>query len=245
MYSLFLLLLAAANLVVTLWVFRRWQQTRSGLILFVLLPLAAAPYETLVAGLGRFIGVGDQLRDLAGFPIFWWAFTLPLALFTFATLCRRLGFWWARIDWGHGLVCIGAVVLLLWELPRVYGTKRIWAGCWQDVVFYVPVVPPGQLCAGAGEPGDSPAAVWLAPWIVFGAFAATGIALWITRRWPWLALLAGGGLALLLVPATVAGPLPGFLGRSLCLWGMAVAAVHYAHLMSPGGGAEAPRTAGT
>lgn len=236
MYSVLLLILAAVNLAVTLWVFRRWRQTGSGLILFVLLPLAAAPYETLVAGLGRFIGVGDPLRDLAGFPILWWTLTLPLALFTFATLCRRLGFWWARIDWGHGLVCIGAVILLLWELQRVFGMKRIWPACWQDVVHYVPVVPAGQLCAGAPLPGDSPAATWLAPWIVFGAFAAAGAGLAVTRRWPWLALGTGLGLALQLLPPAGAGPLPAYLGRSLCLWAMAAAAVRYAHLESPADG---------
>lgn len=230
MYSLLLLLVGGAGLAVTLWTLRCWQQTRSGLILFVLLPLAAAPYEVLVAGLGRFIGVSDQLRDLAGLPILWWSLTLPLSLFTFATLCRRLGFWWARIDWGHGIVCIGAVVLLFWELPRIFGTKRIWAACWQDVVHYVPAVPAGQLCAGTPPPGGSPAATWVAQWIVFGAFAGLGLGLAATRRWPWLAVGAGMGLALMLLPPATVGPVPAYVGRSVGLAAMAIAAVRFAGL---------------
>jgi hypothetical protein len=230
MYSLLLLAVGAAGLAMTLWTLRQWQQTRSGLILFVLLPLAAAPYEALVAGLGRFIGPGDQLRDVAGLPILWWSLTLPLSLFTFATICRRLRFWWARIDWGHGIVCIGAVVLMLWELPRVFGTKRIWPACWQDVVHYVPAVPPGQLCAGAPPPGESPAATWVALWIVFGAFAGLGLGLAVTRRWPWLAVGAGLALVLLLLPPATVGPVPGYVGRTLGLAAMAIAAVRYADL---------------
>ena len=41
MYSLLVLLLAGAGLVVALWAFLQWQQSRSAMILFVLLPLAA------------------------------------------------------------------------------------------------------------------------------------------------------------------------------------------------------------
>jgi hypothetical protein len=230
MYSLLLLALGAAGLALALWTLRRWQETRSGLILFALLPLVPAPYEAIVAGLGRFIGPSDQLRDLAGLPIIWWSLTLPLSLFTFATLWRRLRFWLARIDWSHGTVCIGAVVLLLWELQRVFGTKRIWPACWQDVVHYVPAVPAGQLCAGATPPGESPAATWVSLWIVFGAFAALGVGLAVTRRWPWLAVGVGMALALLLLPPAIVGPVPGYVGRSLGLAAMAIAAVRYADL---------------
>jgi hypothetical protein len=230
MYSIVLLVVGAAALAVTLWTLRQWQLTRSAIILFVLLPLAATPYEVLVAGLGRFIGPGDRLRDLAGLPILWWSLTLPLALFSFATICRRLGFWWARIDWGHGIVCIGAVVLMLWELPRVFGTKRIWPACWQDVVHYTPVVPAGQLCPGAAVPGESPAAVWLTQWIVLGAFAGLGAGLATGRRWPWLAVGAFPALLLLLLPAEVVGPVPAYVGRALGLAAMALAAVRYADL---------------
>ena len=244
MFSIVLLVLGLASLGVTLWTLRQWQATRSALVLFVLLPLAAAPYEALVAGLGRFVGPGNGLRDVAGLPILWWAFTLPLALFTFATLCRRLGFRWARIDWGHGIVCIGAVVLLLWELPRVFGTRRIAPACWADVVHYVPAVPPGQLCAGAMPPGASPAAAWLTPWIVFGAFAAAGAGLAVTRRWPWLAVGCGLGLVLLALPTAVVGPVPAYAGRALCLWAMAVTAVRYADLPPLAGGAGTNPAAG-
>jgi hypothetical protein len=230
MYSLLLLALGVALLALTAWTWWQWRTTGAGIVLFVLLPLAGSAWEALVAGSGRFTGPGDGLRDSAGLTVLWWSFTLPLALFTFATVSRRLRFAWARIDWGHGLVCIGAVVLLFAELPRMFGSKRIWPVCWQDVVAYAPVVPPGQLCAGAPLPGESPAATWLAPWIVFGAFAALGVGLAVTRRWPWLAVGTGAGLALLALPPAWVGPVPAIAGRGLALAAMALAAVRYAGL---------------
>lgn len=211
MYSVLLLVLAFTTLGLALWTFRQWQTTRSALILFVLLPLPALPYELFVAGLGHWLKPGQTLLELSGLPILWWTLTLPLALFSVATLCRRVGFSWARIDWGHGFVCIAAVLLLLWKLPAIFTIKQLQPAFWQDTVRYVPVEP----------------TVPLTLWLVFTAFTLTGLGLWHREHWPWLALPLLGALVLLGLPPTVVGPIPTYLAKVLGFAGIAGAAVHY------------------
>lgn len=191
MNSPLLLLLAGASLVVTIWAFREWQLSRSAMILFVMLPLAALPVELLFAGLGESNHV---------LPLIWVRITLPLSLFALATLCRRVGFAWAKIDWGHGAVCILAVLMLIYELP---GVLRI---------------------------GAQPVAISMVAWLVFAIWLACGAGLWRTQRWPWL--LAGilPGLLLLLLPLSVAGPVPAGFGKLLIFSAMAVTAVHFTRL---------------
>jgi hypothetical protein len=212
MYSVLLLLLAVAALGSTLWTFHHWRVTRSALILFVLLPMPALPYELFVAGFGRWLGPGQTLLELSGLPIFWWTLTMPLALFSFATLCRRVGFSWARIDWGHGAVCIAAVVLLLWKLPTIFTIKQLHLAAWEDIVRYVPA-----------------AELPLSLWLVFTAFLLAGLGLWRREGWPWLALAVAVALALLALPAAVTGPVPAYAGKVLGFIGIAGASVKYGH----------------
>lgn len=211
MYSLLLLVLAVAASGVALWTYRRWRATRSGLILFVLLPLPALPVELFVAGMGRWLGPGQALLELSGMPILWWTLTLPLALFSFATLCRQLRFRWALFDWGHGAVCIGAVLLLGWKLPTIFTIKQLHLVFWQDTVRYVPSGP----------------SVPLSLWVVFGAFALAGIGAWRRERWPWLLLSLGAAFLLLGLPEAALGPMPGYVGQVLGFTGIAGTAGHY------------------
>lgn len=233
MFSALLLVLTAANLGVLLWTFRQWQLTRSGLVLFVLLPLVALPYESLVVGLGRWIGVGQTLRDLSGPPLAWWYLTLPLSLFAFATLCRRVGFAWARIDWGHGGVCLFATLLVVLQLPRIRTIKALYPACWQDTLRYVRSVPVAEAC-DAGQAGiHVPVPSDWVPWVVFGLFAACGVGLLRHRQWPWLAAGMLPGLVLLLLPPALVGPVPAYFGKAFCFWSMAVTMVHYGRLYPP------------
>ena len=63
MYSLLVLLLAGAGMVVAVWAFLQWQSMRSAMILFVLLPLAALSVELLITGLGHWLGRADLSAD--------------------------------------------------------------------------------------------------------------------------------------------------------------------------------------
>ena len=200
MYSLLVLLLAGAGLVVAVWAFLQWQLTRSAMILFVLLPLAALSIELLITGLGHWLGTGRSFRGLLAIPLLVTQITVPLSLFSLATLCRRAGFAWAKIDWGHGAVCILAVLLLIWQLPGALKTT-----------------------------GAQPAAISFVDWLVFVMYLACGLGLWRVQRWPWL--LAGMVTGLVLLPLSVANPLPVWLGRLLILSAMAVTMVHFTRLV--------------
>ncbi len=191
MYSPLLLLLAGASLVVTIWAFRQWQLNRSAMILFVLLPLAALPVELLFAGLG------ESNRAL---PLIWARITLPLSLFALATLCRRVGFAWAKIDWGHGAICILAVLMLLYQLP---GVLKI---------------------------GTQSATTSMVDWLVFAIYLVCGVGLWRVKRWPWLLAGMLPGVLLLLLPLSVAGLVPASFGKLLIFSAMAVTMVHFTRL---------------
>lgn len=199
MYSLLVLLLAGAGLVVAVRAFLQWQSTRSAMILFVLLPLAALSVELLITGLGDWLGAGRSVSGLTAIPLLVTQITVPLSLFSLATLCRRVGFAWAKIDWGHGAVCILAVLLLIWQLPGALRTT-----------------------------GAPPAAISVVDWLVFVMYLACGLGLWRGRRWPWL--LAGMVTGMVLLPLSVASPLPAWLGRLLILSAMTVTMVHYTRL---------------
>jgi hypothetical protein len=200
MSALLLLLLALVSLGVALWAFLQWQQSRSAMILFVLLPLAALPIELLAAGLGLWSNADESAGGLGRLAQNWAHITLPLSLFALATLCRRVGFAWAKIDWGHGGVCILAVLMLIYQLPDVF------------------------------RPGAVSASISLVAWLVFAVFLACGAGLWQVRRWPWLLAGMVPGLLLLLLPAGIAGPVPTYLGKVLILVAMAVTMVHYTRL---------------
>ena len=111
--------------------------------------------------------------------------TVPLSLFSLATLCRRVGFAWAKIDWGHGAVCILAVLMLIGQLPGALKTT-----------------------------GVQPVAISVVDWLVFAMYLACGLGLWHRQRWPWLLAGMLPGM-LLLLPLPVASLLPAWLGRLL------------------------------
>ena len=126
--------------------------------------------------------------------------TLPLSLFSLATLCRRVGFAWAKIDWGHGALCILAVLMLIYQLPGVLKFDM------------------------------QPAAIPVVTWLVFAMYLACGAGLWLRERWPWLLAGMLPGVLLLLVPPGIAGPLPLYLGKVLTLAAMTVTMVYFTRL---------------
>lgn len=200
MYTLLVLSLAGAGLVVSLWAFLQWQLTRSAMILFVLLPMAALSVELLVAGLAHGFGEGRSFSGLIAIPLLVTQITVPLSLFALATLCRRVGFAWAKIDWGHGAVCILAVLMLVWQLPGALKTT-----------------------------GAQPLPISVVDWLVFAMYLACGLGLWRRQRWPWLLAAMVPGM-LLLLPLSVANPLPAWLGRLLMLSAMTLTMVHFTRL---------------
>ena len=204
MYSALLIVIAVAAVAVLAWGLVEWQRRdRPVILLFNLLALGAVAAHVLLAGIGRFIGAGDTLRDLYALPMLVAIFALPASLFTFATLSRRIGFRWAQIDWGHGAVCLAAVALLIYGLPDLQRMRLIEPAYWHDVVWYVRESWP------------------VTAFVVLAAYAGLGAGLWWRERWPWLLAGMVAGIALLPLP----GPLPKLLGETLCFVAIVVATV--------------------
>ena len=230
MYSILLLLLAAVAAAVAARGVLAWRQSGSTLLLFCVAALAAVVLEILAAGLGRWLGAGRQLRGLYAFPLLIGTFALPLSLFTLATLSRRLGYAWARIDWGHGAVCLFAVALLIYSLPDILKLGLLFPACWQDVVWYARAVPAVLACPGEPTPGGAAAQPVVLVAVVL-AYLALGVGLWRAQRWPWLLppTLAGG--VLMLAPATW-GPVPYLLGKALCFGAIAWTVMHFLPILA-------------
>ena len=210
MYTAFLLIIAAAGLAVAVRGLAAARRLDSKLVLFNVAALVAVALDSLLGGLGRWLGAGEQLRDVYALPLLISMVALPLTLYTFATICRRLGFAWARPDWGHGAVCLYAAALLLYSLRGVFALKQIHPAYWRDVVWY---------------PTSTGITLVLAS--VLLAYLGLGAGLWWRDRRPWLFAAMGVGILLTLLPA-VWGPVPWFVGESLCFSAMTVAAIRYA-----------------
>ncbi|GIK35762.1 MAG: hypothetical protein AMXMBFR45_00560 [Gammaproteobacteria bacterium] len=243
MFSVLILVMAAAGFLVCLWAFGEWRRTRSVILLFNVLVLAAAVVHALIAGSGRWAGPGTELRGLYVLPLLVATVALPAALFTFATISRGSGFAWARIDWGHGGVCLLAVALLIYSLPGIFVIPTLAPACWRDVVWYLPSVPPPLFCPGAAPELVLPPRLPVVPAVVVAAYLGLGAGLWYRQGWPWLLAGMAAGTALLLLPLTW-GPVPRFAGELLCAGVMALAAVRYVRSQPPPAGPAADGPAG-
>jgi hypothetical protein len=221
MYSALVLAMAAATAAVLVASVPAWWRARSNLVLFNLAALAAVVLTLTLAGLGRWIGAGDTLRDLHAFPAILAAVAWPLSLFTCATLARRLGHAWARIDWGHGAVCLAASALLLYGLWGLGSLKALAPACWQDLVWYLRAVPRALACGPESIGGSAPPVLLAA---VLAGYLVLGLGLWRAQRRPALAVAIAAAIVLQSLPAAW-GPLPGFLGLAIAFSAIARTAV--------------------
>jgi hypothetical protein len=209
MYSLLLVATALAGIAVAVRVLLIWRRQPSGLLLFTVIALAATCISTALAGFGATVGRGDALRDWWALPVLVGIFAFPLTLFTHATLSRRIGFAWARIDWGHGTLCLLAVALLLNGLREVPALRLLEPACWQGVVWYQHAVPAAFVCVGV-EPA---APISLPPLSLLAALGAwAGLGLGLRHQQPAFAT-AMAAAVLLVASAPVLGPLPWFIGQ--------------------------------
>ncbi len=232
MFSLLILGMAAAAGVAGLWAFLQWRQTRSLLLLFNLLVLGAAVLHALIAGAGRWSGPGQELRGYYVLPLLLAIAALPASLFSFAGISRASGFAWARIDWGHGIVDIIAVGLLIYSLSGIFAVQTLAPACWADVVWYLPSVPPPLYCPGHAPEIVMPPRIHWVPVVVLAAYFSLGAGLWWRQGWPWLLVGMGLGIVLLLTPLTW-GPVPRFAGELICAVAITLVAVRHARSQPP------------
>lgn len=201
MISALYIVLAAVHVLVLSWGFRAW--TRSGrpvALLLVLVPTALLWYDNLRIGIGRFVGEGPFLYALS-VPVLAWHWTmLPLYVLAAGAIARDAGLAWAKTR-GAG-VAFGAVAFALfaidvpYALGVVFGAVGPWPavelrlGCIGDAIRYTATLSPAYLCGPddvVHRVGPGPVVAIVMVVVVL----AVGVALWLRRAWPWLAVSAG------------------------------------------------------
>lgn len=232
MFSILILLMVAAASGAAVWAFLEWQKTRSMTLLFNMGVLLTALLHCLFAGMGHWVGVGTELRGYYVLPLLLGIVALPFSLFTFAGISRASGFAWAKIDWGHGIVDIVAVALLLWSLPRIMGIEALGPGCWRDVIWYAYEISPSMSCEASPSAAGVPASLFAVSLSVLAAYLGLGAGLWWRQRWPWLLVGMVAGIMLLALPADW-GPLPQFAGELVCAVAIVAVAVRHVRLHPP------------
>lgn len=191
MLSVIFLAFAVVHLGIWLWGWRLWAQTgRPVALLVVLVGGTLLFYDNFRIGIGRFIGEGDLLHALS-VPSFAWHWSLlPLLVIAAGSIARLAGLPWARNRIAMGAFCVVAVALSAYEIPRIL-SMELHPACLDDTIRYTTSVREAQLC----RPGDpvivNPADSPLVAIIINVIVLAVGIALWIQRRWAWMAVGAG------------------------------------------------------
>ncbi|MBM4196281.1 MAG: hypothetical protein FJ197_04165 [Gammaproteobacteria bacterium] len=227
MYSTAMLVLAAADTVLVVWLLRHWL-ARRGLVLSMILFLAAAlPYDTALVGLGSLIGEGPLLESLSVPRFVLFNLSLPLTIIIAAALARMAGVRWLASRAAMGAVCVLAMVLLALDWRYVLDPGALYPACWRDTLRYVPSVLAEQACS-AGQPGIAVASHFpRAGFVALPALVIAGALVWRQGRWPWM--FAGGmaAFALLGMPPRLVGPIPGFIGDALNILALAVTALRF------------------
>lgn len=231
MLSFIFLAYAAIHLGIWLWGWRLWAQTgRPVCLAIVLIGGTLLFYDNFRIGIGRFIGEGELLHAMS-VPAFAWHWSLlPLLVIAAGSVARLADLGWARSRLAMGAFCVVAVGLSLHDIPKIFDMQLV-SACLEDTVRYSTQRAAAQLC----DPAD--------PVVASGADAAivaiatnvivllVGIALWIQRRWPWLAV--GAGLMFVAAGAFARSPwsLPVANFGEICITlGFIVTCAHFARL---------------
>ncbi len=212
MLSYTFLLYAAVHVVILVWGWMAWPRAGRPIALTILLfGNTLLWYDNFRIGMGRFIGEGDLLYNMA-VPAFLWHWSmLPLFVIVAGSIARMADLPWARSKVVMGAFCVVAVALFAKDLPYVLGMIFGGAGplpvvelgpaCIADTLRYTTKVSPSQFCgpdAQILQNGPSALPAILMNFIMVGV----GIALWIQRGWKWLVIgpglmfIAAGGAPL-------------------------------------------------
>jgi hypothetical protein len=197
------LYLAAAAVHAYLWTWgvHRWRRSgRPAGLGLVLLPAALLWYENLRTGLGRFLGPGELLYALSVPALAWHWTVLPVFVLAAVAMAREAGLTWACSLPGRlvtaGLVAALFAIDLPYALGLLFGGTgplpdvELRLGCIGDAVRYTATLSEAYLC----DPADATHRVGPGPLVAITMVIfvlAVGVALWVRRGWPWLALTAG------------------------------------------------------
>ncbi|MBU6377974.1 MAG: hypothetical protein KJS95_05515 [Gammaproteobacteria bacterium] len=195
MYSLMFLGFAIAQASLFVWALRLWRETRARALPVIIVPLFFLIWDNLRVAAGIVIGFGDTLYWLT-WPVFWahWLSGCWLIIAS-GSILRLAGFGFANSRAVMAAFCIVTAALVLHDLP-LFWTRDIYPVCEFDLIRYSGSVTEANRCF-PDQPlvkGEFPIAPVVTCFVVIG----TGIALWVRRGFPWMAV---GGIVMLLTAA--------------------------------------------
>lgn len=161
-------------------------------------------FDCFTVAAGAWIGAGETLELMSRVRFTWFYLTMPLLFIGSIALLAQANFAWAKPRWLLMVAVVLAVLFIVVEVPRAV-TADYYTACFGDTLRYIGKVPVGQACA-PGEEGLGQAAFTPVIPLVFAAVTLTGLALWIWRSWPWLAVSALAFMASSAIPAAIVGP---------------------------------------
>lgn len=237
MLSYIFLAFALVHLSIWIWGWKIWSETGRPVSLFlVLFGGTLLFYDNFRIGIGRFIGFGDTLYAMS-VPAFAWHWSmLPLLIIAAGSVARQADLNWAKSKIVMGMFCTVAVILSAMDIPKIFD-MNLQPACLADTMRYTTNVSAAQVCPG-GEPYTAGAGAALVAILTNVAVLGVGIALWIQRKWPWLAL--GSGAMFVAAGAFARSPwaLPISNFGEICITlGFIVTCAHFARLNN----APAPR----
>lgn len=232
MLSFLFLGYAVIHLSLWFWGWKRWSECGRPVSLFlVLFGGTLLFYDNFRIGIGRFVGPGELLYALS-VPAFAWHWSmLPLLVIAAGSVARLADLAWARNRLVMGAFCALAVALSALDIPKIFDMD-LRVACLADTLRYTTNVSPAQVCPG-GEPYSKGAGAAMVAIITNVVVLGVGIALWIRRKWPWLA--AGSGAMFIAAGAFARSPwsLPIANFGEICITlGFIVTCTHFATLKS-------------
>jgi hypothetical protein len=225
-FSALMLLVAIADTVLFAWILRSaWRHGTPVLWLLAFL-IAALPYDTLLVAAGHSIGAGDLLQKLSAPRFMLFDLSIPLTLIVAGALARRAGLAFAQPRWVMMLFCGVASAFILLDWQGIIVAPQLFPACWADTLRYTMSVDPTQLCPGRADvpvkAALPPAALLALPMLL-----VVGALIWWRRAWPWMFAGSVASFALLGLPGSTFGPIPGFIGDALNMLALAVTATHF------------------
>lgn len=189
---------AIAQTALFVWAVRLWRETGAKALAVILIPQFALIWDNLRVASGIVIGFGEPLYWLS-WPAFWahWLTGCWLIIAS-GSILRLAGFEFAQTRAAMGAFCVVTAALMLHDLP-LFWTKEIYPVCEYDLIRYSGSVTEANRCSPdqALVKGDIPIAPVVTCFVVIG----TGIALWVRKGFPWMAI---GGIVMLLTAAVPA-----------------------------------------
>lgn len=231
MLSFIFLAYAIVHIGIWLWGWKLWAETGKPVsLLIVLVGGTLLFYDNFRIGIGRFIGEGDLLYNMS-VPAFAWHWSLlPLLVIAAGSVARLAGLQWAQGKLVMGAFCVVAVGLSAMDIPKIFAMD-LHIACLDDTVRYTTTVKESQLCSPDDQVVTRGADAATVAIITNVIVLAVGIALWIQRRWAWLAVgsglmfVAAGGFATSKYALPIAN-----LGEISITLGFILTCAHFARL---------------